>query len=562
MSLTEALRAGAPQAYAALYDEHAGTLYAYCRVMVGDEAAEVVHDVFRTVAGRPAAAPAADAGLPGWLHALAHAECVRRGAFVRGVVTTSSADPLRRALALLAPEQREVLALSNALIPHEIGQVLDVPRDTAERLVREARRRLEQAIVSVSGGEALAALDGAALQRLVTLGYEPPAELREQVLSPHRPPVDPTAHDAGGPVVDDAGGPTLPEAGGPVVFDAAGTPLPPDAFTAQADDATHQFPRISPDEPATAPMRPVDGIAADAPPDRFGSVDAAYAEAMSAQAAYAEAAFAESGLAELGLAEPERADPALANPTLADAGLADPGIAHAQPAAGRGAGGRGAGGQPPSGRGTHAKQPEPFLGRLLLPVVALVACAAVVTGAVLAWPGSHHAHRTSALLGQSPRPSGTAWPSPSEDQATPLPRPTTSSASPTPTRTAAAPPARASAPARGSRSATSAPRTEPARPTATAGRTPSASPAEPSEPSEPSTPATPPGGPWDSPPTWPTTEPTTRPHPRPHHSTAPADAPGDAPGGTYGTRGCQGAFGQEPGCGLPGPWHSQHFPRS
>ena len=83
MSLTEALRAGAPQAYGALYDEYAGALYAYCHVMVGDEAGDALRDAFITVAGHPDAVPDDDAKLPVWLHSLARAECVRRGALVR-----------------------------------------------------------------------------------------------------------------------------------------------------------------------------------------------------------------------------------------------------------------------------------------------------------------------------------------------------------------------------------------------------------------------------------------------------------------------------------------------
>ena len=145
MSLTEALRAGAPEACGALYDEHAERLYAYCHVMVGDEAAEAVRDAFISVARHPGTTPSDDAALPAWLHALARAECVRRGALVRKVAVAPSADPLRRALARLRPEHREVLALSLTLEPHEIARVIGVATDTAETLVRVSRRRLEQA---------------------------------------------------------------------------------------------------------------------------------------------------------------------------------------------------------------------------------------------------------------------------------------------------------------------------------------------------------------------------------------------------------------------------------
>lgn len=188
MSLTDALRAAAPQAFRTLYDEYAGALYAYCCVMAGDEAGDALHDAFVTLARNPGAVPGDDAELPAWLHSLARAECVRRGALVRGVVTSASADPLRRALASLDPGRREVLALSNVLDPPEIAHVLGTAPATASALVREARERLERAAAAVGGqgteGSAvLAALTGDALCRLVTLGYEPPAGHRERVLS-------------------------------------------------------------------------------------------------------------------------------------------------------------------------------------------------------------------------------------------------------------------------------------------------------------------------------------------------------------------------------------------
>ena len=82
VSLTEALRAGAPEAFGVLYDEHAEQLYAYCHVMVGDEAADAVRDAFIAVARHPGRCPLRR-DLPDWLHALARSECVRRGALVR-----------------------------------------------------------------------------------------------------------------------------------------------------------------------------------------------------------------------------------------------------------------------------------------------------------------------------------------------------------------------------------------------------------------------------------------------------------------------------------------------
>ena len=413
MSLTDALRAGAPQAFGALYDEYAGALYAYCHVMVGDEAGDALRDVFITVARHPDAAPGDDAELPVWLHSLARAECVRRDALVRGVVTTKSADPLRHALALLSPEHREVLALSNALGPKETAQVLGVARDTAETFVREAQRRLEQAAASVGGRETqdsamLASLSGEALHRLVTLGHEPPVGQREWVLS--------------------SCGAAGRAPGGVAVFDADGRPLPRDAFSAQADDATHRFPTISPDEPPTAPLRRVDGISAGARPDQSGPAEPGLAEAVP-----------------VGLGSVGRESMGAASAADADTGE-----------------------QPPLVRGAHARQRKPF--RRFLPVVGLVACVAAATGTALAWPTSHHANETSSVVRQSVRPSRSAQPTPSGAHASPTLQAKTADpgASPTPTRSAAstaAPPPSSTAPAEDPDSATPAPPAEPTPPT-------------------------------------------------------------------------------------------------
>jgi DNA-directed RNA polymerase specialized sigma24 family protein len=406
VSLTEALRAGSPQAFGALYDEYAGALYAYCYVMVGDGAGDALRDAFSTVARHPDAVPGGDAELPVWLHSLVRAECVRRGALLRGVVTTTSADPLRRALAHLSPEHREVLALSNTLTPEETAQVLGVARDTTENLVWEAQRRLELAAASVGGGETpdsamLASLSGEALHRLVTLGHEPPAGQREWVLS---------SFAAGGRAP---------------VFDADGTPLPPDAFSAQAGDATDQFPRISPDEPATAPLSRIDGLSPDTPPDQTR-----YGEPWPAEPAFVEPGFAEAvalGLESVGW-EPASAGPAEDSNT---------------------------GELPPFAGGAHAKRRRPSLGRRFVPIAALVACAAAAAGVAFAWPSSHHANETGAIVHQSARPSRSVQPAPSADQDSPPPQTATSDPAPS-----AAPPSSA-APADGSGSATSTPSAEP-----------------------------------------------------------------------------------------------------
>jgi DNA-directed RNA polymerase specialized sigma24 family protein len=490
VSLTEALRAGSPHALGALYDEYAGALYAYCHVMVGDEAGDALRDAFVAVARDPGAAPGDDAELPVWLHSLTRAECVRRGALERGVVTVQSADPLRHVLGLLRPHDREVLALSNALDPAETAQVLGVRRDTAETLVREAQSRLEQAAASVRGRETqdsvmLASLGGEALHRLVTVGHEPSAQQREWVLS---------ACAAAGRAP-----------GGGAVFDTDGTPLPQDAFSAQADEATHQFPAVSSGEPATAPLRRVEGISAAVPPNQPAPAGLASPETTSP-----EAGLAEAGLAEAAPARWESAD--WESAAWESAGWES---------AGSGPDGD-AGEQPPAARATHAKPRRP-LGRRLVPVVVLAACAAAAAGTAVAWPNSHDATRTGASVRQSAPPSRTAGSAPARDQTSTPPLMIRSGASPTPTGAAAEPPAAApsdSAPAEEPSSAT--PPRKPVRP------------ARPARPTRHPHPAT----------TW----------PRPHHTAAPGDGHGTTgphrPGRT-----CHGTSGQAPRCTRPHPWH-------
>jgi DNA-directed RNA polymerase specialized sigma24 family protein len=246
VSLTEALRSGAPEVFGVLYDEHADRLYAYCHIMVGDEAADAVRDAFIAAARHPGTAPADDAALPVWLHALARAECVRRGALVRKAVVTPSSDPLRRTLARLRPEHREALALSLALETAEIARVIGVATDTAEMLVRVSRRRLEQAAASVLGTvrdePMLAALSGGNLHKLVMRGYEPPPRQRERVLFSCA-----AAERA---------------ADGALLFDQDGMPIPLDALSGMTEDVTHPFAQVSAEEPdsetTTGPLRQVE----------------------------------------------------------------------------------------------------------------------------------------------------------------------------------------------------------------------------------------------------------------------------------------------------------------
>ncbi|MEV0405732.1 hypothetical protein [Actinoallomurus sp. NPDC050550] len=116
MSLTEALRARAPQAFGALYDEYAEPLYAYCCVVVGAEAHHALRDAFITVARHPGAVPGEDAELPVWLlgSVSGHAETAERrsdrGAEAAdgGKATGDQTDPLG-----LAPRPANPAALDD-----------------------------------------------------------------------------------------------------------------------------------------------------------------------------------------------------------------------------------------------------------------------------------------------------------------------------------------------------------------------------------------------------------------------------------------------------------------
>lgn len=190
MSLTEALRAGEPEVFGLLYDEHGPLIHAYCHRMAGDEAADAVRDAFAAAARHRAEAPADDDALPLWLHALARAELLRRGALARTVAAEPGAPALERALARLRPEHREALALTGALDAEGLARLTGVADDTAELLARQARRRLEQAVVTVleagtaADEELLTTLAKGRLPALVSRrAAEPPASLRAEVVA-------------------------------------------------------------------------------------------------------------------------------------------------------------------------------------------------------------------------------------------------------------------------------------------------------------------------------------------------------------------------------------------
>ncbi|WP_433182137.1 hypothetical protein [Actinoallomurus sp. CA-150999] len=235
MSLTEALRAGDPEAFGLLYDEHGALLYACCRRMVGDEAADAVRDTFVAAARHPAGPPSDDESLPVWLYALARADWTRRGT---PPAAAPEAAPLERALARLRPEHREALALTAVLETEDLARILGVARDTAEQLVRLARRRLEQAVIAVleagaaADDELLTALAKGRLHTLVIRPDDPPAALREQVLA--------------------ACAATERATGGALLFDADGLPVPLDTLFGPAEADTGPQPKIA---PAAGPAR-------------------------------------------------------------------------------------------------------------------------------------------------------------------------------------------------------------------------------------------------------------------------------------------------------------------
>lgn len=228
MSLAEALRARAPEAFGLLYDRYGPRLYAYCHAVVGDEAGDAVRDAFAAAARQ--SAPPADDGLPVWLYALARAECARRETPAAPVAVGSPPPALRRALGRLRRDHREVLALDAALEPTQVAEVLGVARDTAAQLTRLARRRLEEAAVAVlSGrpgpdGDLPAALGQGRVHTLVaTAAPEPPAALRERVLA----------------ACTAAAGTT-----GLLLFGDDGLPIRLDALSGPAEEATRPHPAV------------------------------------------------------------------------------------------------------------------------------------------------------------------------------------------------------------------------------------------------------------------------------------------------------------------------------
>lgn len=191
-----------------LYDAYAHRLHAYCRVLLGDAAADAVAEVFATAERR---------GLPRggdtamWLYGLARAECERRGALnlrLTGSAARALTDPLARAAAGLRTEQREALLLSAGewLEVPEISRLLGLAPDTVRDLIRTGRAKLERGVLDAllagqirpEHEELIAAFEKGTLAALYArrTGTEPPAALREAVVgSPAEPaPADELLH--------------------------------------------------------------------------------------------------------------------------------------------------------------------------------------------------------------------------------------------------------------------------------------------------------------------------------------------------------------------------------
>jgi RNA polymerase sigma factor (sigma-70 family) len=175
--IVAAIAAGDPDGLAAAYDEHAESLYGYCRWMLGaaDDAADAVEDTFVVAAARLGGLRDPRKLRP-WLYAVARNECHRRlGSSDAGAGEEHEEDTglagaelsrlARAALDGLNPDEREVIELDlrHDLHGADLAAVLGVPRNQAHALVSQARGRLEKdlgtLIVARTGRRACAELD-------------------------------------------------------------------------------------------------------------------------------------------------------------------------------------------------------------------------------------------------------------------------------------------------------------------------------------------------------------------------------------------------------------------
>ena len=184
--IVAAIVAGDLSGLAAAYDEHAESLYGYCRWMLREpeDAADAVEDTFVITAGRLDRLRDPRKLRP-WLYAVARNECHSRlrasevglgedaslpdppaAADVRGRAEQAElARLVRTALDELSPGEREAIELDlrHDLQGADLAAVLGVPRNQAQALASHARGELEAALgplfVARTGRRGCAELD-------------------------------------------------------------------------------------------------------------------------------------------------------------------------------------------------------------------------------------------------------------------------------------------------------------------------------------------------------------------------------------------------------------------
>ena len=183
--IVAAIVAGDQTGLAAAYDEHAGSLYGYCRWMLSkpEDAADAVEETFVIAAGRLSVLRDPRRLRP-WLYAVARNECHGRpraseagldepadlpgppaGGRGTAVERAELRSVVRTALDGLSPAEREAIELDlrHDLQGADLAAVLGVPRNQAHALTSHARGELEKAVgalfVARTGRRACAELD-------------------------------------------------------------------------------------------------------------------------------------------------------------------------------------------------------------------------------------------------------------------------------------------------------------------------------------------------------------------------------------------------------------------
>ncbi|PRY02091.1 sigma-70 family RNA polymerase sigma factor [Allonocardiopsis opalescens] len=144
-----------------LYDKFGSQIYRYCWAMLGpshfaaidgdqlDGASSALRETFLAAVGHIGRLGDQTMLRP-WLFALARTACLRRGFAERspyaGLATIAAERPLVRALSVLSPSDRDVLELSarHRLAGEQLGKVLGLPAETADRLAAAALRRVSR----------------------------------------------------------------------------------------------------------------------------------------------------------------------------------------------------------------------------------------------------------------------------------------------------------------------------------------------------------------------------------------------------------------------------------